>query len=41
MPGRKKVPVSALFEDVSDSNSKVPRVKCKFCANTVKTKDLE
>ena len=35
MPGREKVSVSALFEDVSDSNSKVPRVKCKFCANTV------
>ena len=41
MPGRKKVPVGALFEDVSDSNSKVPRVQCKFCANTVKKKDLE
>ena len=35
MPGRKKLAVSKLFEDVSTSDIKVPRVQCKFCQSSV------
>ena len=35
MPGRKKLAVSKLFEDVSTSDTKVPRVQCKFCQSSV------
>ena len=35
MPGRKKLAVSKLFEDVSTSDTKLPRVQCKFCQNSV------
>ena len=35
MPGRKKFAVSKLFEDVSTSDTKVPRVQCKFCQSSV------
>ena len=33
--GRKKVAVSKLFNDVSNSEAKVPRVQCKVCQTTV------
>ena len=33
--GRKKVAVSKLFNDVSNSEAKVPRVQCKFCQTSV------
>ena len=29
--GRRKVAVSKLFNDLSNSEAKVPRVQCKFC----------
>ena len=32
--GRKKVSVSSLFEDI-DTNSKCPRVKCRFCGHDI------
>ena len=33
--GSKKVAVSKLFNDVSNSEAKVPRVQCKFCQTSV------
>ena len=33
---RKKVAVSKLFNDVSNSEAKVPRVQCKFCQTSAK-----
>ena len=33
--GRKKVAVSKLFNEVSNSEAKVPRVQCKFCQSSV------
>ena len=33
--GRKKVAVNKLFNDVSNSEAKVPRVQCKFCQTRV------
>ena len=35
MPGRKKLDVSKLFEDVSTSDTKVPRVQCKLFQSSV------
>ena len=35
MLGRKKLAVSKLFEDVSTSDTKVPRVQSKFCQSSV------
>ena len=35
MSGRKKLAVNKLFEDVSTSNIKVPRVQSKFCQSSV------
>ena len=35
MPGRKKLAVSKLFEDVSTSDTKNPRVQYKFCQSSV------
>ena len=35
MPGRKKLAVSKLYEDVSTSDTKVPKVQCKFCQSSV------
>ena len=35
MPGRKKLAVSKSFEDVSTSDTKVPRAQCKFCQSSV------
>ena len=35
MPGQKKLAVSKLYEDVSTSDIKVPRVQCKFCQSSV------
>ena len=35
MPGRKKLAVSKLFEDVSTSDNKVPRAQCKFCQSSI------
>ena len=37
--GRKKVAVSKLFNDVSNSEAKVPRVQCKFCQISVAQND--
>ena len=34
MPGGKKFAVSKLFEDVSTSDTKVPKVQCKFCQSS-------
>ena len=31
----KKIAVSKLFNDVSNSEAKVPRVQCKFCQTSV------
>ena len=33
--GRKKVAVSKLFNDVPNSEAKVPRVQCIFCQTSV------
>ena len=33
--GRKKIAVSKLFNDVSNSEAKAPRVQCKFCQTSV------
>ena len=33
--GRKKVAVSKLFNDVFNSEAKVPRMQCKFCQTSV------
>ena len=35
MPGRKKLTVSKLFQDVSTSDTIVPRAQCKFCQSSV------
>ena len=35
MPGRKKLAVSQLFEDVSTLDTEVPRVQRKFCQSSV------
>ena len=35
MPGREKLAVSKLFEDVSTSDTKVPRVLCNFRQSSV------
>ena len=35
LAGCKKVAVSKLFNDVSNSEARVPRVHCKFCQNSV------
>ena len=35
MPGRKKLAESKLFKDVSTSDTKVPKVQCKFCQSSV------
>ena len=34
-PGRKKVAVSKLFVDATNSEAKVARVQCKFCHTSV------
>ena len=39
MPGRKKLAVSKLFEDVSTSDTKVPKVRYKFCQSSVVKND--
>ena len=35
MPGRKKLALSRLVEDVSTSDTKVSSVQCKFCQSSV------
>ena len=40
MPGQKKFDVSKLFEDVSTSDTKVPRVQRKFCQSRVVKNDI-
>ena len=35
MPGRKRAAGTELFKDLENSDTKVPRVQCPFCLNSV------